>query len=218
MNYEEPGKKRLEVLYVDDEIHMRDSFKQFMEYQFDVNVKAAPSPLIAFDMMKEKEFDAIVSDYQMPEMDGLEFLRKLRSSGSDIPFILFTGRGREEVVIEALNSGADYYMQKGGNPSSLFAELNYYLKLSVEKRRKERQIALTNERLESLIENMSDAFALFDLKGHIISINGAFEKTYGWSANEAAGMELPMVPQEEMNAAKQRFEDVVASGKAIHYT
>ncbi len=218
VNYEAPGKKRLEVLYVDDEIHMRDSFKQFMEYQFDVNVEAAPSPLIAFDMMKEKEFDAIVSDYQMPEMDGLEFLRKLRSSGSDIPFILFTGRGREEVVIEALNSGADYYMQKGGNPSSLFAELNYYLKLSVEKRRKERQIALTNERLESLIENTSDAFALFDLKGHIISINGAFEKTFGWSAQEAVGMVLPMVPQEEMSVAQQRFEDVVASGKAIHYT
>ena len=218
VNYEASGKKRLEVLYVDDEIHMRDSFKQFMEYQFDVNVEAAPSPLIAFDMMKEKEFDAIVSDYQMPEMDGLEFLRKLRSSGSDIPFILFTGRGREEVVIEALNSGADYYMQKGGNPSSLFAELNYYLKLSVEKRRKERQIALTNERLESLIENTSDAFALFDLKGHIISINGAFEKTFGWSAQEAVGMVLPMVPQEEMSVAQQRFEDVVASGKAIHYT
>ena len=218
MNYAIEGKNRLEVLYVDDEIHMRDSFKQFMEYQFAVNVITASSPIVAFDMMKEREFDAIVSDYQMPEMDGLEFLRKLRDSGKNIPFILFTGRGREEVVIDALNSGADFYMQKGGNPSSLFAELDYYLKLSVEKRRKEQQIAQTNERLESIIENTSDAFAIFDLNGHILSTNTAFEKTYGWSAQEAIGRELPMVPPEGLDFVRQKFNEVASGGRPVHYT
>ena len=59
-------------------------------------------------------YDAIISDYQIPDMDGIEFLKKVRSSGNSIPFIIFTGKGREEVVIEALNAGADFYLQKGG--------------------------------------------------------------------------------------------------------
>jgi len=59
----------------------------------------------------------------MPETNGIDFLKLIRSRDDPIPFILFTGRGREEVVIEALNSGADFYLQKGGDPSSQFKEL-----------------------------------------------------------------------------------------------
>ena len=50
-------------------------------------------------------FDAIISDYQMPGMNGIDFLKKVPASGNSIPFILFSGRGREEVVIQALNEG-----------------------------------------------------------------------------------------------------------------
>ena len=69
-------------------------------------------------------FDAIVSDFQMPEMNGITLLREIRST-SDIPFILFTGKGREEVVIDAINTGADSYLQKGGDPTTQFAELGH---------------------------------------------------------------------------------------------
>ena len=56
------------------------------------------SILVAAKKLKEKEFDAIISDYQMPEKNGLEFLRELREKGNKIPLILFTGKGREEVT------------------------------------------------------------------------------------------------------------------------
>ncbi len=59
----------------------------------------------------------------MPGMDGIQLLKALRDSGDRTPFILFTGRGREEVAIEALNHGADFYLQKGGNVEVQFAEL-----------------------------------------------------------------------------------------------
>ena len=51
----------------------------------------------------------------------------------DIPFILFTGRGREEVVIEAINNGVDFYLQKGGDPKAQFAELGHKIKKAVNK-------------------------------------------------------------------------------------
>ena len=59
----------------------------------------------------------------MPGMDGIKFLKAVRAQYPVLPFIIFTGRGREEVAMEALNCGADRYIQKGGDPKSQFTEL-----------------------------------------------------------------------------------------------
>ncbi len=80
----------------------------------------------ALALLDTKVYDAIISDYHMPVMDGIEFLKNIRTSGNTIPFILFTGRGREEIVIQALNEGADFYLQKGGEPVSQFTELSHH--------------------------------------------------------------------------------------------
>ena len=87
----------------------------FLQKVGGVEVHSVVSVREAMDLISKEKFDVIVSDYQMPETDGIEFLKALRTHGSDIPFILFTGKGREDVVIEALNQGADYYLQKGGD-------------------------------------------------------------------------------------------------------
>jgi PAS domain S-box-containing protein len=100
--------------------------------------------------MESATYDAIISDYQMPEMDGIKFLKQIRSSGNSIPFILFTGRGREEVVIEAINSGADFYLQKGGDPNAQFAELSYKLKIAVERKRAVNALKQDEIRLKTL--------------------------------------------------------------------
>ncbi len=64
----------------------------------------------------------------MPDIDGIEFLKRVRAKDKAIPFILFTGRGREEIAIQAFENGADYYLQKGGDPTSQFAELTHKIK------------------------------------------------------------------------------------------
>ena len=87
-------------------------------FSVDINTSASA----ALTLLQSMKYDAIISDYEMPKMDGIEFLKRVRASGNTIPFILFTGRGREDVVIQALNEGADYYLQKGGDPKSLYAE------------------------------------------------------------------------------------------------
>jgi len=86
----------------------------------------------------------------MPGMDGIEFLKQIRSSGNSIPFIIFTGRGREEVVIEAINSGADFYLQKGGDPNSQFAELSHKVKIAVERKRAVNALKQDEIRLKTL--------------------------------------------------------------------
>ena len=118
----------IRVLTVDDEPDLSVLTKIFLERSDDLKVDIANSVREAFNKISEIRYDAIVSDYQMPEEDGIQFLKELRAKGDETPFILFTGKGREEVVIEALNNGADAYLQKGGKPVPQYAELGHRIR------------------------------------------------------------------------------------------
>jgi len=131
--------ERYSVLYVDDEPDLLELGRLFLEQTGRFSVSTAGSGLSALEMLKKQPFDAIVSDYQMPGCNGLRFLRCVRHD-SDIPFILFTGKGREEVVIEAINSGADFYLQKGGDTKALFAELGHKINQAISRRRAEKAL------------------------------------------------------------------------------
>ncbi len=115
----------INVLLVDDEPDLLEQAKLFLEREDDsLDIKTAPSAKEALEQLKKESFDAIVSDYQMPKMDGLEFLEVVRDEReSEIPFIIFTGKGREEVAMEALNLGADRYLQKGTDIKSQYKVL-----------------------------------------------------------------------------------------------
>lgn len=135
-----PGDKEtcgISVLYVDDEPVLLNVSKIFLERTGGFSVATAGNVKDALRLLSEEHFDAVVSDYQIAGMNGIEFLRCLRQSGNKIPFVLFTGRNREEIIIEALNEGADFYLQKGGDPKSQFAELAHKIKSAVKNRRSE---------------------------------------------------------------------------------
>ncbi|MDD1723943.1 MAG: response regulator [Methanospirillum sp.] len=123
------------VLLVDDEQAILDIARAFLERHGEFSVVTALSASEGLQLLKEQEFDAVISDYEMPVMNGLNFLKTIREEKNHIPFIIFTGRGREDVVIEALNAGADYYIQKGGDPRAQFTELAYKIRESVRKKK-----------------------------------------------------------------------------------
>jgi len=121
--------------------------------------------------MMDKVFDVIVSDYQMPEKDGLDFLRELRESGNNIPFILFTGKGREEVAVKALNLGADRYFNKIGHPETVYGELAHGIRQAVARRRAELEIWDREERLRAILASSPDAMIVTDLYGNVTDCN-----------------------------------------------
>jgi PAS domain S-box-containing protein len=168
----------LSVLLVDDEPAILNLARLFIEKEGSIMVDTAPSATEAMEKMKENQYDAVVSDYVMPDMNGIEFLKMLRAQDDKTPFIIFTGKGREEVVIEAINNGASFYLQKGGDASAQFAELIHKIKLAVLQSRTKQELVESEQKYRSLYsmvrlmcDNVPDLIWAKDPEGRYIFCN-----------------------------------------------
>jgi PAS domain S-box-containing protein len=177
----------ISVLYVDDEPHLLEIGKLFLEGDWGFSVDCVISGSEALVRIAARHYDAVVSDYQMPQMDGITLLKNVRATDKTLPFILFTGRGREEVVIEALNNGADFYIQKGGEPQSQFAELAHKIRLAVQQRAAEVSIRNHERREADIINFLPDATFAIDSMGVVIAWNRAMEKMTGTTSDQILG-------------------------------
>lgn len=142
------------VLYVDDEPDLQDLTKIFLEQTGDFLIETETRASHALSAIQGAGYDAIISDYMMPDMDGITFLKAVREQYGDIPFILFTGKGREEVVIAAINNGADFYLQKGGAPTAQFAELAHQLRQAITRRRAQDELRAAYEQITASEEEL----------------------------------------------------------------
>ncbi|MFW9855293.1 MAG: PAS domain S-box protein [Candidatus Thorarchaeota archaeon] len=117
-------------------------------------VKSLENPELLHETLKENQFDVIVSDFQLmtSELNGLDLLEEIRKDPwyQNIPFILLTGRGREEIAISALRLGASGYVKKEGNPETMFQELIHTVETTVHHHRMERELQRRNLELEIL--------------------------------------------------------------------
>jgi PAS domain S-box-containing protein len=175
------------VLYVDDEPDLLKISKLFLESTGEFSLDTAISAHDGLDSLQNRAYDAVVSDFQMPEMDGIEFLKLVRSKFGSIPFILFTGRGREEVVVEAINNGTDFYVQKGGDPRAQFAELAHKIRQAIARRTAERSRIESEKRLSDIINFLPDATFAIDKAGTVIAWNHAMEEMTGIAASDMMG-------------------------------
>ena len=127
--------EKIRVLHVDDDSALLKVTKQCLEVEASIHVETALSVDEALTRLKKEKFDVVVADYQMPGKDGLEFLKELRGKGNTVPFIIFTGKGREEVAIKALNLGADQYLNKTGDSETVYCELAHAISGVAERKR-----------------------------------------------------------------------------------
>lgn len=199
----------IRVLYVDDETNLLEIAKRFLENTNEISVDTLDSPIVGLDTLDLRRYDVIISDYLMPEMDGIEFLKRVRSQYGDVPFILFTGRGREEVVIDAINYGADFYLQKGGHPKSQFAELAHKIRQVVRRTSAEGLLTQNESWLQSIINYSDDIIFLLNQDGAIIYSSPSAESIFGYSSAFLTGKNhITLTHPDDTNIIRAELTDV----------
>jgi PAS domain S-box-containing protein len=179
------------ILYVDDDPNLLEIGQFFLEESGDFAVVTSNLATEALNLPGLASFDAIISDYEMPQMDGIAFLKIVRKVHGDIPFILFTGKGREEVVIEAINNGADFYLQKGGDPEAQFAELAHKTKKAVERKRADSALQESEARLSLTMEVGNAGMWEWNTDTNKVRFDSRFHAMLGYAPGE-----LPTTIQE----------------------
>jgi PAS domain S-box-containing protein len=175
----------IRVLHVDDERDFAELTATFLERTSDMfAVETLSDPRDALDHLDERAVDCVVSDFDMPEQNGIELLEAVREQYPDIPFILFTGKGSEEVASEAISAEVTDYIQKESGTSQ-YEVLANRITNAVERRRARHDANETEQRLETIAENSNDILWQFSADwDELLFVNSAYEEIWGRAVDE----------------------------------
>ena len=175
----------LRILHVDDDSSILEVSKQILLTEGNFEVDFASSVEEAFKKLQSQQYDVVVSDYEMPHKSGLDFLKELKEQKNLTPFILFTGKGREEVAVEALNLGADGYYNKQGNPETVYGELAHGIRLAVTASKTKLALKESQEKFKRIFDESPAGITVFNLaKKKIVDCNQSFERLTGYTREE----------------------------------
>lgn len=160
------------------------------------------------------DFDLILSDYAMPDFDGLSALELARARCPEKPFIFMSGTIGEERAVEALKQGATDYVIKD-RPTRLIAAIRQALALAEEtgrRRRTEEALRQNQERYRQITENVADMIALLDLDGRRVYLNPAYRELLGEERARAGTDAFGDVHPEDRDRIRVLFADTVRTG------
>ncbi len=177
----------IRILHVEDEPDFATLTQEFLQRHDDrFEIEHAASAPEGLECLSEARYDCVVSDYDMPEMDGIAFLESIREEYPELPFILFTGKGSEEVASEAISAGATDYIQKEGG-SSQYTVLANRIENAVEQYRSSREVEAQRERLLRVYERITDGFFAVDTNWRYTHSNEEGARLVGKSREELIG-------------------------------
>ncbi|MFC6989791.1 response regulator [Haloplanus sp. GCM10025708] len=154
----------IRVLHVDDEPDLAELVSTFLEREnpdFEVLTETDATAALTRLSDDKESIDCVISDYEMPGMDGIEFLETVREDYPELPFLLYTGKGSEEVASDAISAGVTDYMQKESGTDQYTVLANRIVN-AVDQYRVQQEAVLIRRRLEELAESSTDCLWMFD--------------------------------------------------------
>ena len=177
----------IRVLHVDDEPDFVEMASTFLERADDrLRVDTATSAASGLDHLADEAVDCVISDYDMPDKNGIELLESVREDRPDMPFVLFTGKGSEEIASDAISAGVTDYLQKGSGTDQYTLLANRVVN-AVEKHAAETEVRTTKRRFETLLEHSADYIHVLDADGTAEYHSPSVERVLGYTPDELDG-------------------------------
>ena len=199
------------VLVVDDEPGFAEVAASLLESRDErIDASAVESAAAALDELSAESFDCVVSDYEMPETDGIELLEAVRDRHGDVPFVLFTGEGSEAVASEAVAAGVDEYVRKwaGDDP---YAQLTAAIDRNASRTRGERRVA-------EHLDRVSDAFCEVDGDWRVTYLNDRAAEMIDLDTDELLGERLwDLFPGTVDTDGEATLREAVETGEPVRF-
>ncbi len=177
-----PQPDSISILVVDDDPAVLESFRIMLEREPGYEVETTTASTDVLTLLDERHFDVILSDFFMPDLDGITLLREARARGCQSLFVIITGKRLAHIAMDALNSGADFYIQKGADTAKEFPRLIEFINTTVPKKAAETEILAWERFYHSVVEEAPDLICRMLPDGSLTYANESclhfFKKTY----------------------------------------
>lgn len=202
----------ISVLHVNDESDFAELNADMLKLEDDrFTVETATSASDGVNLLSERTFNCIVSGYDMPQMNGIEFLETVREEYPELPFILFTGKGSEVVASEAISAGVTDYLQKEGSTDQHTVLGNRILN-AVKSYRSQQALTERNRKLrkyERMVNRMQEAVCIYDADGHFDIVNDYLADWYETSRDELEGRQSNLVSHIREQGKTDQYEELL---------
>src|SRR6266567_3715125 len=203
------------ILLVDDDTALLQALSQAVSLRMtDVQVDTSDSALQALELIKARDYDAIVSDIKMPGMDGLTLLSRIQQWRPETPTLLITGHGEHDLAVQALRGGAYDFIQKPIDRDYMVASLHRAIQtrqmrrgLAEQQRALEqyarsleetvRALRESEERFRNIFAEAPIGMAVMGLNGTLLQVNKTFSEMLGYHEQELVGRSLSSITHPE---------------------
>ncbi len=193
------------ILHVDDDSSFLELSAEFLAQEDNrFAIDTATSPDDGMEVLEHRSVDCVISDYQMPETNGIEFLEAVRETNPELPFILFTGEGSEKVASDAISVGATDYLQKqtGTEQYQLLANRVVNAVESYQTQRELRQY-------QRLVETVGDPMYILDADGKVTLANQALAEMLGYERSAVLGMNVrEFLDEDDYEVGSNRLAEI----------
>lgn len=206
-----PQAQTVSILAVDDDPAVLESFKAVLEKEPGFVVDTISTSSEALALLERQYYDVIVSDYSMPDIDGITLLREARARGCRSLFVIVTGKRLAHIAMDALNSGADFFIQKGPNTAKDLENLIGFIRSKLPEKQADAggDVAEWERFYHSMVESTPDLLCRMQPDGTFIYTNETIQQFFNKSYNEMLAMNFfSLIPAEEKGPVLAQLRNI----------